>query len=1217
MSVNVTNASAACGDAKVMSVTGAAGTIAAPVIVPVTVSSLSCSPQSVAAGATVSCSGGLSAAAPTGGLAVTLASDNPQLPVTGQIVVPQGQSTFSFSAVAGSVSADQAATISATAGGATRSSTVTLVAPVVVSSLGCSPSSLNSGAQSVCTITLSKAAPSGGAAVALSKNNAALTIPASVTVAANATSATFAATAGTVSAPTNVTLTASYNSSSKTATVSITPLPTISSLACSPTSLTSGANSTCTITLSAAAPAGGASVSLTKDNAALTIPASVTVAANATSATFTATAGTVSAATNVTLTASYNSSSKTATVSIAVPLPTVSLLSCSPSSLTSGGVSTCTVNLSASAPAGGASVTLAKDNAALTIPASVTVAASTTSATFTATAGTVSAATNVTLTASYNSSSKATAVSITAAPPTVSSLSCSPSSIASGASATCTVTLTSAAPAGGAAVTITDNSTVLATPASVTVAAGSTSAPFTATAGTVSTAANVTVTASYNGTSKTASIAIGAALPVLSSLTCSPTSLSSGASATCTVTLTASAPSSGVAVSLTSTSSSLSVPSSVTVTSGSASAMFVAKAGSVATATTAQVTASNGGVSRSVSISLAASGSDTQCPCTVWPSTATPSVITDNESQAVELGLKFRSKVSGYVLGVRFYKGPKNIGTHTARLWTLNGTELAALTFTGETSSGWQQAYFSSPVAIQANTTYVVSYRAPNGKYSINEGYFNSGGYSRGPLTALGNTEAGGNGVYKYGSLGFPKSSWRSSNYWVDVIFNTAPTTQTTTVISSLETEPVEEAIKQISARQAEGTNRSSAPELSCYPAELEPGSEFHCKLNLSGLNAEATSAGFRVSSPSARILLPASVRGRERQPVIAFTGKVDESAPAGQYEVTVADSASNRVSALLRVKLERPAALDLPERIDVASGETLQFRIGASGGKLDDLTIVAKEAPAGASIDPVLGTFQWQSTEAENYEGELRLQGFRQSQLVAEGSVPVSVSRPAPVIRDSARLACSPGGLASAEGRWLLAEDNELEDRAGVPSLGGTWIRINGVPAPVVAASRHRITFVCPEAAPGTQLEIVMGNPFGETSAVYAQVVEADPRILTARAAAGVQGDIRSLGSGLVSKTRDWRGMGEPAQAGELLAIRVTGLGEMRMGADALRLTIGGHLAGIVAVSPMAGEAGVFQVIAELPSRLLPGDEVPVQLEIRSPGGRSLKSNLVTMAVE
>ena len=157
---------------------------------------------------------------------------------------------------------------------------------------------------------------------------------------------------------------------------------------------------------------------------------------------------------------------------------------------------------------------------------------------------------------------------------------------------------------------------------------------------------------------------------------------------------------------------------------------------------------------------------------TIWSSTATPGVIDGGDSGAVELGVKFRSDISGLVTGVRFYKSAANTGTHRGSLWTSTGTLLGTVTFTNETASGWQQANFSAPIPIAANTTYIVSYHAPNGRYSINSNFFTSAGVNNPPLRALQNGVDGPNGVYRYGSTsGFPNLSWNASNYWVDVVF--------------------------------------------------------------------------------------------------------------------------------------------------------------------------------------------------------------------------------------------------------------------------------------------------------------------------------------------------------------------------------------------------------------------------------------------------------------
>jgi hypothetical protein len=170
----------------------------------------------------------------------------------------------------------------------------------------------------------------------------------------------------------------------------------------------------------------------------------------------------------------------------------------------------------------------------------------------------------------------------------------------------------------------------------------------------------------------------------------------------------------------------------------------------------------------------------------IWSSSVTPSVTSENDSASVEVGMKFRSSVATTVTGVKFYKGSGNTGTHTGSLWTSSGTQLASVTFTGETATGWQTANFATPVAISANTTYVVSYHAPNGHYAVDEGFFANQSVTSGTLTALQNGTDGGNGVYKYGSaVSFPNATYNSSNYWVDVTTGTADTTPPTVSLTA------------------------------------------------------------------------------------------------------------------------------------------------------------------------------------------------------------------------------------------------------------------------------------------------------------------------------------------------------------------------------------------------------------------------------------------------
>ena len=100
-----------------------------------------------------------------------------------------------------------------------------------------------------------------------------------------------------------------------------------------------------------------------------------------------------------------------------------------------------------------------------------------------------------------------------------------------------------------------------------------------------------------------------------------------------------------------------------------------------------------------VSWTFTTAAASSACPCTIWPSSATPAVAADPDAGGVEIGVKFRTTQAGTITGVRFYKGTGNTGTHVGSLWSRTGTKLASVTFTGESPSGWQEATFATPVS--------------------------------------------------------------------------------------------------------------------------------------------------------------------------------------------------------------------------------------------------------------------------------------------------------------------------------------------------------------------------------------------------------------------------------------------------------------------------------------------------------------------------------------
>jgi hypothetical protein len=185
--------------------------------------------------------------------------------------------------------------------------------------------------------------------------------------------------------------------------------------------------------------------------------------------------------------------------------------------------------------------------------------------------------------------------------------------------------------------------------------------------------------------------------------------------------------------------------------------------------------------SANIGATTAGTNVSVSCPCSIFGGTV-PGTVDAGDNGSLELGVKFRSDVAGTINGIRFYKSAANTGTHIGSLWTSNGTLLAEATFSNESSSGWQQVTFANPVAIQANTTYVAGYLAPNGHYSAAEWALNHppaigpDNLDSPPLHVLPDSSSGGNGLYHYTSVSeFPTETFHAENYWVDVLFAPVP----------------------------------------------------------------------------------------------------------------------------------------------------------------------------------------------------------------------------------------------------------------------------------------------------------------------------------------------------------------------------------------------------------------------------------------------------------
>jgi RHS repeat-associated protein len=277
-----------------------------------------------------------------------------------------------------------------------------------ITSLTFAPSTMTGGDTTVGTITLSSAAPAGGAVVNLSSSNPGVTsVPASVSVAAGATTATFNIVTTVPASNLTTSIGASFFDSTQSATLTVLTPPQLVSLTISPSSPTAGTTATGTLTLDNPATGSGAVVSLTSsDPSAASVPATVTIPTGSLSTTFNIAIAAVTSDTTATITASFVTT-RTATIAIRANAAAVTSLVITPSSIYGGRTATGTVTLSAAAPSGGSVVTLSSSTPSATVPTTTTVASGATSGTFTVTTSSVASSTPGTITASYGGTASA------------------------------------------------------------------------------------------------------------------------------------------------------------------------------------------------------------------------------------------------------------------------------------------------------------------------------------------------------------------------------------------------------------------------------------------------------------------------------------------------------------------------------------------------------------------------------------------------------------------------------------------------------------------------------------------------------------------------------------------------------------------------------------------------------------------------------------------
>ena len=386
----------AAGDVLSNTVTFNMGSIADSAV---HLNALTLTPLSIIAGSDIGGTVTLNARARFGGYNVSLANNSLGVTTPLSVLIPQGQTTGTFTAHTSSLS-NNTVTVTARSGNFSESASV-VIYPIntpQLTGLALGVAAIQGGLSLTATLSLSGNVGLGGATVNLSSSNPSVVqAPATVALSFGQSSASINITTAGVSAQQSATITATFAGSTSTATLIVNPALSIT---LSPAAVVGGTSATGTISL-AQAPTTAATVTLeSSDSKSASVPASVIVPAGQLSVSFTISTSNQIAPVAIVITGSYASATQSATLTInPAGLPSPVSLTLNPLTVQGGNTSIGTVTISAPAPTAGLVVDLTTDNPFVSqIPSYVVVTSGQTVATFTIATPTLSSSQTATIT---------------------------------------------------------------------------------------------------------------------------------------------------------------------------------------------------------------------------------------------------------------------------------------------------------------------------------------------------------------------------------------------------------------------------------------------------------------------------------------------------------------------------------------------------------------------------------------------------------------------------------------------------------------------------------------------------------------------------------------------------------------------------------------------------------------------------------------------------
>ena len=406
-------------------------------------------------------------------------------------------------------------------------------------------------------------------------------------------------------------------------------------------------------------------------------------------------------------------------------------------------------------------------------------------------------------------------------------------------------------------------------------------------------------------------------------------------------------------------------------------------------------------------------------------------------------------------------------------------------------------------------------------------------------------------------------------------------------------------------------TPQVTLKQISCAPKSLTVGSRGICRVTLDPVEGSGP-AELQLSSSGGSIRLPGKAVTRRGQAVLEF--QVDA---VGSGEVVVAANlGSDAVTDTVTVGAGRAASIRVPGRRSVKYGTELRFQVSTED---PGATLSTGGLPPGAFFDANAREFRWTPDSTQIGTHEIKFSAADAAGGSAAASVTVQVDSGEPVVTGVVNAAsrvreaaCSPGAIAAIQGRWLTNGATVEDAGGGSTEAAGTKVWANGAAVPVLSASDTELHVLCPDSAPGTEVEFVVQTDHGIADPVRTQALSSSPGLFSLDGSGKGQGKALLRDTNNMAMIRNYRIASQPVAAGEQVISYGTGLGNL----SNISVRIGESEITPAAVTPVPGRPGLYQICFTIPP-VMPGDNIPVLLSGNNPEGIRVSTNVVSIAIE